>query len=195
MIDNKGFTLIETLVAITVLLLSVSAPLSIAAKALFSAYYARDQITAYYLADEAIEYVKNARDTTFLNDVFGNTGQNAWLGGLGNCIDQGNGSFNGCYFEATQAFSSQSALSSCPSEGDGGCPKLRFCTDTKLWGHTAGCTESKFSRKVEVIPQLNNTTPNDEAIIRVTIEWPGQGISVANRTFILTGAMMNWERY
>jgi len=45
---KKGFTLVETLVAITVLMLSIAAPLTIAATALFSAYYARDEITASF---------------------------------------------------------------------------------------------------------------------------------------------------
>lgn len=193
---KNGFTLIETLVAITVLLLSVSAPLSIAAKALFSAYYARDQITAYYLADEAIEYVKNARDTVYLQDVFGGTDR-GWLFGLDNCI----GNANGCYIDAAYPFSLPDPILACPSESsEDDCPKLQFCPDSNIWGYGAingtGCTgwnNSKFTRRIKIVRQ-NNQTPDEEALIEVTIEWPGQGISAANRTFTLTGAMMNWER-
>lgn len=192
---RKGFTLIETLVAITVLLLSVAAPLSIAAKALFSAYYARDQITAYYLAEEAIEYIKNARDTKYLHDVFGSTGNIDWLQGLENCINNA----NGCYVDAAYSPSLQLAIQACPS--DTGCPHIQFCSASNIWGYGSingsGCNgwvNSKFTRKIKVIKQ-NNRVVGDEALIKVTIEWPGQGLSAGKQTFTLTGAMMNWERY
>ena len=63
---KKGFTLIETMVAITVLMTAIVGPMEIASKALFSSYYARDQITAYYLAQEGIEIVRAKRDSYVL---------------------------------------------------------------------------------------------------------------------------------
>jgi prepilin-type N-terminal cleavage/methylation domain-containing protein len=60
---QQGFTLIETLVAITILMLAITGPLTVAHKGLTSSVYARDQMIASYLAQDAIEYVKNIRDT------------------------------------------------------------------------------------------------------------------------------------
>ena len=60
---NKGFTLIETLIAVTIVGMALAGPLSIVGKSLISASFAKDQITAFYLAQEAIEYVHNLRDT------------------------------------------------------------------------------------------------------------------------------------
>lgn len=52
-----GYSLIEVLIAIAVLLLSIVGPLTIAAKSLQTSFQARDQIVATYLAQEGIEGV------------------------------------------------------------------------------------------------------------------------------------------
>jgi prepilin-type N-terminal cleavage/methylation domain-containing protein len=60
---NKGFTLLETLVAIALLSLSVGAAMGIAQRSLFSANLTKNQATATYLAAEGLELVRNIRDT------------------------------------------------------------------------------------------------------------------------------------
>ncbi len=69
MSNGGGFTLIETLVAIMILMLAVTGPLVISQKGLSAAGYAKDQLTAYFLAQDAMEYVHNVRDTNVLNSV------------------------------------------------------------------------------------------------------------------------------
>lgn len=64
--SQKGMTLIETLVAITILSVAIVAPMSLTMQSLASAYYARDQIVASNLAQEAIESVRAARDSNIL---------------------------------------------------------------------------------------------------------------------------------
>jgi hypothetical protein len=65
--SKKGLTMVETLVAISILTIAVIGPLGIIAQALRTSYYTRDQMTAYYLAQEAIEYVRNLRDNQGIN--------------------------------------------------------------------------------------------------------------------------------
>ncbi len=62
-LENKqsGLTLVETLVAITVLLVGVLGPLSIAAQGIGDGIFARNQLAANYLAQEALEVVVNKR--------------------------------------------------------------------------------------------------------------------------------------
>ncbi len=69
----KGFTLVETLVAVAILTIAVSGPLVTAQRAVIAAYTARDQLTASYLAQEAVEYVRAMRDDAYLADP-----DNAW---------------------------------------------------------------------------------------------------------------------
>jgi len=52
---TKGFSLVEVLVAIAILLLALVGPMTIAAKGIQSASYVREQTTALYLAQEGIE--------------------------------------------------------------------------------------------------------------------------------------------
>lgn len=75
-IFKTGFTLIETLVAISILLIAITGPLGIVASSLKSSYFARDQITAFYLAQEGLEFVRNFRDTNSLKNLSTNT---SWL--------------------------------------------------------------------------------------------------------------------
>ena len=74
--DKKGFTIIETLVAITILMISIAGPLTIAQKGFNAGIYAKDQVTASYLAQDAMEYIKNVRD----NNVFASPSQDWLLG-------------------------------------------------------------------------------------------------------------------
>ncbi len=64
--SSPGFTLIETLVAVTLLAVAIAAPMSLTTQSLSSAYYARDQMTAFHLAQEAIESVRAVRDGNIL---------------------------------------------------------------------------------------------------------------------------------
>jgi type II secretory pathway pseudopilin PulG len=64
----RAFTLIETLVAVSLLTVAIAAPMSLTTQSLSSAYYARDQMTAFHLAQEAIESVRAVRDENILGN-------------------------------------------------------------------------------------------------------------------------------
>ena len=80
----KGFTLIETLVAITILVLSVGGPLYSAGRSLAVARGASNQLTASYLAQEGIEYVREMRDNEYLIANAANPGTASGFG-TGGC--------------------------------------------------------------------------------------------------------------
>ncbi len=78
--STKGFTIIETLVAVTILMLAIVGPMTVSQKSLVSSIYAKDQIIASYLAQDAMEYLKNKRDTFLSISSFSN-----WVATYGVC--------------------------------------------------------------------------------------------------------------
>ena len=65
--STKGFTLIEVLVAITILLTVVFLPLSIIAQYLVNNELTKENIQAQFRAQEIIEFVRYERDTHFID--------------------------------------------------------------------------------------------------------------------------------
>jgi Tfp pilus assembly protein PilV len=59
---ESGFSLVETLVAITILLLVIVGPMSISSSVSRSTSYSSDQVIASFLAQEGAELVQKARD-------------------------------------------------------------------------------------------------------------------------------------
>lgn len=60
--QNTGYSLIEVMVAIAILLLALVGPMSIASKSLKSASYAKERGTALFLAQEGIEGIIKVRN-------------------------------------------------------------------------------------------------------------------------------------
>lgn len=63
---NKGFTLVETLVAISIFTMSILGLLIVLSNGISDIGYAKKKLAASYLAQEGIEYVRNERDNAVL---------------------------------------------------------------------------------------------------------------------------------
>lgn len=161
----RAFTLLETLVAVSVLLMALLGPFSVAQQALRSAYYARDQVTAYYLAQEGVEFVRALRDENYLTGA-------GWLDGIG-AVCTG----TPCIVDYPNF-----TYAACP---EGVCPVLKVSANGGLYNHTSG-TDSPFTRYV-----LLTTSPTnpDQVIVSVTISWKSAGVS---RVFTIQERLFNW---
>lgn len=162
-----GFTLVEAMVAISILSLAVTGPLLIAQKGLGSSVYARDQITAFYLAQEAVEYIRNVRDSNRITGI-------SWLSQFDECKEDGSG--RKCQIDSQYAdFSpivSPDAIKLCdsPSSPNPPCPVLSLDTTNNIYGYGSGgdWKPTIFTRTISIDDRVN---PNQEAVISVTISW------------------------
>ncbi len=72
---SSGFTLVETLVAISIFVMSILALMSVLSSGIADTGYAKKKMVATYLAQEGIEYVRNQRDTAVL---YSGDAQSSW---------------------------------------------------------------------------------------------------------------------
>lgn len=63
---QSGFSLVETLVAITILLIVIVGPMTIVSSAARSTSFASEQVTAFFLAQEGAELVEKVRNDLLL---------------------------------------------------------------------------------------------------------------------------------
>lgn len=158
---NKGFTIVETLVAVAILMISIAGPLTIAQKGLTAAVYARDQVTASFLAQDAMEYIKNIRDNNILDE-------DPWLRYI---IDNGcSSASNQCKVDTTSSVQA-SAIQPC----NGNC--YLYLSDRGYDTNSSG-TKTQFTRSFYVdITNISN--PDEEATVYVTVSWTNGTIANA----------------
>lgn len=164
---KKGFTLIEALVAIAILTISIAGPITIASKGISSSVFARDQITAFYLAQEAVEYVRNKRDE---NSIKGND----WLDGLSECMGS-----NICTIDINESEPSN-IITQCPG---GVCPVLRYDDSTNFYNYSTG-DNSIFTRTTNIA-----TINAREVSITTTLSW---STGVLGKTFTVKEHIFDW---
>jgi len=191
---NKGFTLIETMIAVFVLTAALSGFFALIANSLFSARYARNEITANYLLQEAVDSIRNDRDTTAFqnNDPSTNTGWDTFLnkyrqGGCFTTFD----SKNGCYFEPADPLSMPALCNVLPTFGSANCPTFNYdenATNKDFYTYKNSGVRSNFKR--QIIMQVN---PNraDELDVKVTLEWLNGNLL---RTQSLVISLLNWQK-
>jgi len=123
--QNSAFTLVEALVAISILMIAIASPMMLAQKGLSTATLSKDQMIAGFLAQDAIEAIKNIRDQIGKNAVPG-SGED-WLaqsntdgsqGLMYNCVCSNStvcnmslGAFKFCRIDTTSSFWGTSVLS------------------------------------------------------------------------------------
>lgn len=161
--------MVEALVAITVLTIGVVGTLSVLSQSLINADYAKNQITAFFLAQEGQELVigkrNNNRLTGFTDGEPGN--DQYWLSGLTVCAEA-------CYIgTADEGNVNSKEFSQCES---GGVCQVINLNDNGFYGYqfeTGGAgSPTIFRREIQVTPfTVTEETIERGATVRSTVIW------------------------
>ena len=172
----RAFTLIETLIAVTILAFAVAGPLFTASRVVVSAQTARDQLTASYLAQEGIEYIRIMRDNEYLSSYQAggtNISGVAWTNFLAGAISQCRGIE--CSLDVTlpMGYGSGSSLYQCTGDN---C-KLHLLSNgvyATIRNGQAGI-ETRFKRTIQVVDIPNTPdTHHDKRVVSI-VSWNFHG--------------------
>ena len=156
--NNQGLTLVEVLVAISILLMSVVMPMVIYSNSIVNARYAGEQITATFLAQEAIELVKYRISTELNNNAA--TGGNDWFDVLPRCSGSGFSGNNICSISAPSG-------DVCRQFGGVSCDFGLYINSDNLYTHDNSGTQTIFSRTV----WFENNPDENAALVSSTVTW------------------------
>lgn len=175
---KKGFTLVETLVAVTIFTVSLTALVAVTSRGVFDTNFSKNKITASYLAQEGIELVRNVRDSrsiqeqTFLQVIDGLC------------------SGSDCQIEI-EPLDPYNGIYACGDAGeidpDSGCSFLLYDTDSGFYTYTVspGVETSLFSRRISIEPVAEGLG----MIVRSQVFWR-QGESL--RDAVYTEVLYDW---
>jgi len=197
---------VETIVAIGILAMSLTAAITLVQRGLRTTFNSRDQIAAFYLAQESLEQIKALRDSNKLAGRINNVYQSVdyWLSGLDDTV-------NGCIsndgtkhckmnvFNTTAQYGSSafipwsSRVQACIQAS---CAEpLQYIPESGygLYGYfsssPAGTTirNTNFSRDIVITTPLGGDA--DEAKVQISVTWrSGTGV----RTVTLTEYLKNF---
>lgn len=179
--SKSGFTIIETMVAIFILTIALTSLINLTARSLFAARYARNEITANYLAQEAADYIRNERDTIAFQKRFSGGSWDSFLNKFGLSGNQLCFSTNGCYFGVNDSLAT--SIVSCSGE----CPFLKYRdTGNSYYYYSSSGDNSIFRRTVKM--QINSSNP-DEVYVTVTVSWNNGN---APKSKVLRFSLLKW---
>lgn len=202
-----GFTLVESLVAIFILLISITGPMLFAQNGLRAAYLAKDQFTAFFLAQDAIEYIKNIRDNNSIAGNFSSKSRNEWV----KSFKDGNACFGtrGCSIDTRDMgqFPAGSTIINC--NGVGGTENKAGCLGTEAdgsednhltidsngrYGTDIGGTKSIFARTI-YMEEVSNSNGNTGEEVRITVKvrWTSH-VGIGVREITVRENIYNWIR-
>lgn len=190
---NQGFTILETIVAIAILLVAIAGPLTVAEKGLIAAVSSQDQLTASYLAQDLMEYVKNVRDDNLLNNRYWLTDIFSSPSSSGNCSPGTNNPSPACDFDTETGNPAQPTLVSCTTVVINSQDLCQIYLNqvnnlsSNVYYYTpyydAGASiKTKFSRTFSVLPTDGLSTTATSSLVTVTVAWKTG--NVANQVVI-----------
>lgn len=156
----RGFTLIETLVAIMLVTIAMLGPYQVVQRALNVSYVARDQLIASSLAEEALEYTRAVRDRNFLYNMSAGSPR-SWFYSM-----DGNGGANCAAPRRCVVDPTQNTIAACAIDTGTPCPRLYLSNSSIYTQVTSGTTQTRFTRYIQ-LTSISST----EMQVTVTVTW------------------------
>ena len=183
--NTQGFTLVETLISISIFTLALLVVMVSLGKSINDTQFAKGKITAEYLAQENIEYIRNMRDTYLLyyDPINPQNGWNAFLVKLSGCTST-NGSKT-CYIDDQGLSYTDSTLPMTDLSTpvcSGSCPNLKYDSTTGRYSYNGSGVDSGFKRWFAM-----TQNPGDPTIKIYSYVTPARGSTV-----IFTEDLKNW---
>lgn len=172
--NKKGFTLIETLVAIAIFTVSIVGLMVVLSNSIADTSYAKKKLAAEYLAQEGIEYIRNMRDTYAIGGASGSAGWTSF-----NTVLSNSSCTSACYFNDAYV-DYGSAITTCGGT-EAECPELLYDATTAKYGYSG--TLSGFKRSIKVTQTTNETK------VVSTVFWSKNSGSYS---IVLAETLFNW---
>jgi hypothetical protein len=166
-------------VAVMILATAIAGPLSIASRSLTNSLVAKNQITAFFLAQDAVEYVRFVRDSNTLKGADWVTGAGGSSAGvdLSPCATA-----NGCYADSTS--NSPASPSACAAT----CSVMNYDSTNVRYTYAtgSGIAASIFTRQI----RLTSISTN-EYNLSVTVSWVDSG--AVTRSVSVNENIFQWQ--
>lgn len=163
-----GFTLIESIVALAVVVTAMTGPFALASRSIFAAKFSKSKIITLHLAQEGVEIIRAFRENNL------HAGQ-AWDAGLA----------GGTYRVDLECLASLCTPAQAPQfqPCSGVCPVLLFDGSTGIYSYTSG-DPAPYTRTVTIDRGIA-----DQMRITATVTWTESGIA---RSVSVSEVFYNW---
>lgn len=164
---QRGFTVLESIVAIFILSLSISGAFSAVQRGLSQAVISKDETQAFYLAQEAVEIIRNKRDSNQLAKINGST--ITWLNGISENVS------DPCYFGkvcGTESFNMNLVNHSSSWTSWNNYPVLNQDPTSFLFSYNNLYPATRFKREIQLERVRDDSLGNPlEIAVIVKIYW------------------------
>ena len=183
---ERGFTLVEVLVAITLLLIVIVGPMQILTRTNHSTAYATEQQIAWFLAQEGLEMAQQGRDW-YLLQYFGPAALSDPWAKFSSTTAAG-GIFKPCFSATGCDITLDTAGSTTVTKCSGNACQLYLLTSGRnRYQHTStGASTTPFTRVIK----MQETGAGSEVTATSTISWR-TGSLIAGQTVVETTSFFN----
>lgn len=178
---TRGFTLVEVLIAVSILSIAILATFAAVSNSMRATNFTEDQTVAYYLADEALEYIRHRRDSNAIAHInaVASGGSVAWLTGVAQVAGDPCSTGKVCYVDVAA-----NTISTCSSTA-ASCPVLSYNSTSGIYGYTSG-TATQYRRSITI-----TTISATEVSVVAQVSWTAQNIT---KNYTQTLVLRNWAQ-